>query len=349
MSEIPASELPVIARIEGRAGRLTLNRPKVLHSLNPEMCRIMAEALVDWRDDPKVEFVLVDHAPGTRGFCAGGDIKLLADSGATDGKEAADFFRIEYQLNTLIHNYPKPYVAMIDGVTMGGGVGIAVHGSHRIATENTTFAMPESGIGLFPDVGGGWFMPRLKNEIGEWLAQTGARLKGKDVLAAGIATHFIEAAKLEDLKSVSVRDGIRAFDKLETAAEASFAPHLPVMKACFEQPTVEAIFAALDNAKDPWAAKQLADLKTKSPTTLKVAKRQMREGLKARSFEDNMRMEYRIAARIVRTHDFLEGVRAVIVDKDNAPKWNPATPEGVSEEMLDALFADLGDQELNFI
>jgi len=348
MSQVPASELPVIARKEGRAGRLTLNRPKALHALNPDMCTIMYDALKDWRDDPAVEFILVDHAAGTRGFCAGGDIRLIADSGALDGKDAAHFFAVEYRLNALIHSYPKPYVAIIDGVTMGGGVGIAVHGSHRIATENTTFAMPESGIGLFPDVGGGWFMPRLKGELGEWLAQTGARLKGKDVLAAGIATHFTEAANLDALKAAAIKDGVKAFDKLEQSAEGSFAPHIPLMDACFAKDTVEQIFAALESSQDQWALKQLADLKTKSPTTLKVAKRQMKEALKSKSFEDNMRMEYRIAVRIVRTHDFQEGVRAVIVDKDNAPKWSPATLEGVTDAMLDELFADLGAQELTF-
>lgn len=348
MSEVPVSELPVIARKEGRAGRLTLNRPKALHSLNPDMCTIMYDALQDWRDDPDVEFILVDHAAGTRGFCAGGDIRLIADSGAEGGEKAAEFFTIEYRLNALIHSYPKPYVAIIDGVTMGGGVGIAVHGSHRIATENTTFAMPESGIGLFPDVGGGWFMPRLKGELGEWLAQTGARLKGKDVLAAGIATHFTEAANLDALKAAAIKDGVRAFDALEQSAEGSFAPHVALMDACFAKDSVEEIFAALEASNDPWAQKQLADLKTKSPTTLKVAKRQMKEALKAKSFEDNMRMEYRIAVRIVTGHDFQEGVRAVIIDKDNAPKWSPANLEGVTDAMLDELFANLGDKELTF-
>ncbi|MGB3627763.1 MAG: enoyl-CoA hydratase/isomerase family protein, partial [Henriciella sp.] len=153
------SEPSIIARKQGRAGRITLNRPKALHALNQDMCDLMTDALVNWRDDPQIELIVVDHADGTRGFCAGGDIRMLQESGKADGQEARDFFASEYRLNTLIKEYPKPYVAIQDGVTMGGGVGISVHGTYRVATPNTLFAMPESGIGLFPDVGGGWFLP----------------------------------------------------------------------------------------------------------------------------------------------------------------------------------------------
>ncbi len=339
------TDAPVLVARDGRAGRLTLNRPGALHALDREMCARLTEALLDWRDDPAVELVIVDHAPGTRGFCAGGDIRMLAASGAGDGGEARAFFHAEYRLNHLIHGYPKPYVAVMDGVTMGGGVGISVHGAVRIATENTVFAMPETGIGLFPDVGGGWFLPRLAREVGTWLALTGARIKGEGVLSIGVATHFAPAAGIADLKAALCRDGLAALGGLATSG-----PHMPhhdgALEPYFGFDTVEAIFAALAADPGEWVQAQLAVLKTKSPQTLKVALRQLREGAKAATFADVMAMEYRIGARVVQRHDFLEGVRAVIVDKDNAPKWSPDTLEGVTPEILDAIFAPLpADQE----
>jgi enoyl-CoA hydratase len=339
------TDAPVIAAREGRAGRLTLNRPAALHALNGAMCALMTEALLAWRDDPSVELVIIDHAAGTRGFCAGGDIRMLADSGAQDGAQAGAFFRAEYRLNHLIHGYPKPYVAILDGVTMGGGVGISVHGAVRIATENTVFAMPETGIGLFPDVGGGWFLPRLQGEVGTWLALTGARIKGEGVLSIGVATHFAAAAALPALKTALCADGPSALAGLQTQG-----PRMPhhdgALDPYFRFDTVEEIFAALAADPGEWPQAQLATLKTKSPQTLKVALRQLREGCKAATFAEVMAMEYRIGARVVQRHDFLEGVRAVIVDKDNAPKWSPDTLAGVTDDMLDTIFAPLpADQE----
>ena len=342
----------VLVRTEGRLGRLTLKRPGALHALNTNMCRLMIDALIKWRDDPAVTAVLVDHAEGTRGFCAGGDIRMLAESGAKDGREAREFFHTEYRLNHLIHVYPKPYVALIDGVTMGGGVGISVHGAFRVATERTTFAMPETGIGLFPDVGGGWFLPRLPEpELGTWLALTGARLKGEECVTAEIATHLVPsellaAARTQIAGAADTHDPMRAIRSgLDALCEAKREPIVPApgaLKPLFGFDTVEEIFAALEkDSGNPWCMAQLETLKTKSPQTLKVALRQLREGAKMKSFADNMRMEYRIGAHVVGRHDFLEGVRAVIVDKDNAPKWSPATLEGVTDAMLDEIFAPL--------
>ncbi len=338
---------------EGVAGRITLNRPQALHALNEEMCLAMDGALKLWADDAEVELVVVDHAAGTRGFCAGGDIRMLAESGAADGSAAQAFFRAEYRLNTRIKNYPKPYVAFMDGVTMGGGVGISVHGSHRVATERTLFAMPETGIGLFPDVGGGWFLPRLGPPLGMWLALTGERLKGGDVCAAGVATHFAESTVIEALKTQVCDGGLELLEAMEWDEAGSFEKHREVIEACFSHASVEEIVFALEgvSAESPsaeWAKKQLETLKTKSPRTLKVAHRQLTEGLKMQTFEDNMRMEFRVGSRQVHSHDFQEGVRAVIVDKDNAPKWDPATLAGVSQKMLDDVFAPLGDDELTF-
>ena len=338
----------IIIHRQGVAGRITLNRPQALHALNEEMCLAMDAALKTWATDPEIELVVVDHAKDTRGFCAGGDIRMLAESGAADGSAAQAFFRAEYRLNTRIRNFPKPYVAFMDGVTMGGGVGISVHGSHRVATERTLFAMPETGIGLFPDVGGGWFLPRLGPPLGMWLALTGERLKGGDVCSAGIATNFCESKVVEAVKASACEGELGLLEAMDWDESASFEKHLDTMQRTFWKPSVEEIFAALADETDEWSAKQLATLKTKSPRTLKIAHRQLSLGLQMQSFEDNMQMEYRIGSRQVHSHDFQEGVRAVIVDKDNAPKWNPAALNDVTDRDLDAVFAPLGDDELTF-
>jgi enoyl-CoA hydratase len=346
----------VIIRIEGRVGRITLNRPDVLHALTTGMCEAMSEALLAWGSDPAVTVVMIDHAPGTRGFCAGGDIRMLAESGTLDGMAARRFFHTEYQLNHLIQSFPKPYIALMDGVTMGGGVGVSVHGAFRIATDKTTFAMPETGIGLFPDVGGGWFLPRLPEpEFGTWLALTGARLKGEGLVTAGIATHYVPSELLDSVRAqiagaADTHDPPRALRSgLDALCEAKREPIVPApgaLVSLFGFDSVEEIFAALDRASDhDWPRTQLDTLKTKSPQTLKVALRQLRLGAQCKTFAENMAMEYRIGARVVGRYDFLEGVRAVIIDKDNAPRWRPDTLEDVSEAMLAEIFAPLPPHE----
>ncbi len=343
-----AEHSPVLARVEGAVGRLTLNRPKALHALTTQMCRLMIDALLAWRADPAVEAVLIDHA-GERGFCAGGDIRMLAESGAGDAVQAREFFHTEYRLNALLFDYPKPVVAIMDGVVMGGGVGIAAPARYRIATERTIFAMPETGIGLFPDVGGGWFLPRLPGHAGLWLALTGARIKAADCLRLGLATDYVESARIEALKAALIArpDAIETvLSEIEADAGAPpFAQHQDEIARLFALESVEAIFAALAAEGSAWAEAQLQALKTKSPQTLKVAFRQLQAGGRMTRFYDNMAMEYRIASRVVRRHDFLEGVRAVIVDKDNAPRWDPATLEGVSEALLAEIFAPLPPEE----
>jgi enoyl-CoA hydratase len=294
--------------------------------------------------DERVIAVLLDGA-GERGFCAGGDIRMLAESGAGDGAAAREFFHSEYRLNHLLFEYRKPVVTVMDGITMGGGVGLAMPSRFRVATERTTFAMPETGIGLFPDVGGGWHLPRLPDHFGLWLALTGARIKAADCELLGIATDYVESARLPELKAAIVA----APDTVETIltqfeadpGRPPIAQHQDEIGKYFGKPSVEAIVAALQGADSDWAREQLKVLATKSPQTLKVAFRQLRLGAEARSFAENMTMEYRIGARVVQRHDFLEGVRAVIVEKDNAPRWDPPTLEGVTEEMLDGIFAPL--------
>jgi enoyl-CoA hydratase len=338
----------VITRIEGAVGRITLNRPQALHALNTRMIGMITQELLVWREDPGVELVMIDHA-GERGFCAGGDIRMLAESGAGDGREAREFFFNEYRLNTLLHDYPKPLVAFMDGITMGGGVGLSRPCRYRVATERTTFAMPETGIGLFPDVGGGWFLSRMSDHVGLWLALTGARIKAADCELTCIATDYVESARLPDLKTAIITDPA-AIETLLTeydgdAGRPPLAAHQDEIARLFAGDSVEAIVANLKAADTDWARDQLAVLATKSPQTMKVAFRQLKLGGAMTRFADNMAMEYRIGARVVQRHDFLEGVRAVIVDKDNAPKWDPPTLEAVDEALLDGIFAALPSPE----
>ncbi len=342
-------EPEVLTRVEGGVGRVTLNRPKALHALTTNMCRLITEALLAWRGDDAVHCVLIDHSD-EHGFCANGDIRMLAESGAGDGKNAREFFHTEYRLNQLLFVYPKPVVALMDGVTMGGGVGLSMPADVRIATERTTFAMPETGIGLFPDVGGGWFLPRLPGKAGLWLALTGARIKGADCLRLGIATHYMPAEHVEGFKTAlaehpdSIAGALAHF--VRDAGPAPIEPHLADIDLFFGSDTVEAILEDLERDTGEWARSTLVTLGTKSPQTLKVAFRQLAHGALFTDFADNMVMEYRIGARVVQRPDFIEGVRAVIVDKDNTPRWSPETVEAVGDDLLDEIFAPLpADQE----
>jgi enoyl-CoA hydratase len=338
------SDSEVLTRVESGVGRITLNRPKALHALNRAMCEAMTAALLAWREDDAVKSILIDHE-GERGFCAGGDIRMIAESGAGDASEARAFFLVEYRLNHLLFDYPKPITAIVDGIVMGGGVGISEPADVRIATERTTYAMPETGIGLFPDVGGGWFLPRLPGQVGVWLALTGARLKAADTVFLGIHSHYLPSDALEAFRAILAVDPahpVDVADGLEAdPGEAPVAAHLEAIDRLFVLDTVEQIFAALEADGSDWALAQLAILKTKSPQSLKITLRQLRTGAGLPSFADNMAMEYRLGGRVVRTHDFQEGVRAVVVDKDNTPAWSPADLSGVTDADLDLLFAPL--------
>ena len=339
----------VIARVEGRVGRLTLNRPKALHALTEAMCETMIQALDAWSRDRDVDLVLIDHG-GDRGFCAGGDIRMLAQSGYGDGAEARSFFRTEYRLDHLLFHYPKPTVAVMDGLVMGGGAGIALPCRFRVATERTVFAMPETGIGLFPDVGGGWHLPRLPGKAGLWLALTGARAATADCLALGLATNYVMTARLDALKMALIAEPDR-LDRLlaEFSAPPEPAPIsaiLPQLNDLFNGDSVEAIFDALQADDSDWSREQLQVLATKSPQALKVAFRQLAHGAAATDFAEHMALEYRIGARLVHRHDFLQGVRAVILAKDNDPRWYPRDLAGVPDAVIDQIFAPLpADQE----
>ena len=334
----------VLTFIENNIGRIRLNRPKAIHALTPDMCDAINTALLAWRTDDSVTAVMIDHTEG-RGFCAGGDIALIANSAKADCVEAERFFHLEYRMNHLLFVYEKPIVAFIDGIVMGGGVGISLPARYRVATERTTFAMPETGIGLFPDVGGGWYLPRLPGRVGAWLAATGARIDGADCAAIGIATHYMPSDTLDDVKARILADPTSLTAILDAAAQTPPPSKLdaarPDIDRLFASNKAEEIVAALDADGGEWAAKQRATLATKSPQTIKVALRQLIEGAAQPDFAANMAMEYGLACAVIRRPDFVEGVRALIFDKDNKPQWNPATLEQVSDAMIDAIFTPL--------
>ncbi len=329
---------------EGRTGRIRLNRPRAIHALNQSMCSDMIAALLEWRDDPGIEAVMIDHAEG-RGFCAGGDVVALRDSGIGDGQAARAFFHEEYRLNHLLFSYPKPRIAFMHGITMGGGVGISLPCSHRVATDQTRFAMPETAIGLFPDVGGGWYLSRLPRRTGQFLALTGARLDGAECRFLGLATHYLAEDRLDAVKRAISQDPARLDSLLEEAAtpapDARIERHVDQVERHFASDRLEEVLASLAAAEGEWAQKELKALRTKSPLSCKVSLRLLAQGATMPDFASEMRAEYALAARIVRQQDFAEGVRAVLVDKDNDPHWDPATPEAVTDEILDALFAPM--------
>jgi len=333
---------------EGEAGFLSLNRPKALHALTLEMCHTFSAALADWAHDDAVKTIIVDHADG-RGFCAGGDIAFLRHSALNDnGLGGRKFFHDEYQLNHQMFTYAKPITAFMDGITMGGGVGISQPATFKVATENTRFAMPETGIGLFPDVGGGWYLSRLSGRIGQFLALTGARLDGAECLWAGLATHYLPSDKLARAKAeiAAGQDAGKVLDALSAPPPpARIAGNAVNIAKHFSSNRLEDILASLRADSSDWAAKELATLGTKSPQACKIALRQLAASTQLTDFADNMRIEYRIASRVLTRPDFAEGVRAVIVDKTNDPQWNPAKAQGVTEDMLDAIFAPLPFEE----
>jgi enoyl-CoA hydratase len=324
--------------------RVLLNRPEALNALTHEMCVALDAKLQEWAGADEVKAVLVEGAGG-RAFCAGGDIRKLYDEGKAGGDYPYAFYRDEYRCNARIKHWPKPYIAVLDGIVMGGGVGVSVHGSHRIATEQTMFAMPETGIGLFPDVGGSYFLPRCPGEIGMFLALTGERLKAADCVYAGIATHFVPRRNLPELAAaLAAADlGITgAADQVIAAfaadpGPAPLAERRAIIDGCFKSLSVEGIVSCLDAGNDPWVQALAETIRSKSPTSLKLTYRQIREGAKL-DFDSCMRMEWRIVNRIIKGHDFYEGTRAQVIDKDRRPRWRPASLEAVDQAEVAAYF-----------
>jgi enoyl-CoA hydratase len=333
----------------GAAGLVTLNRPQALNAVSLAMVRALTQQLAQWEDDPAITRVIVT-ASGGRAFSAGGDLRALYDSGkAGRYDDALEYFREEYALNARIKRYRKPYVALIDGIVMGGGVGVSVHGSHRVAGDKFTFAMPEVSIGFFPDVGGTWFLPRLPGELGTYCALTGERLNAADGVEAGIATHRIASSRFPDLVdalcgAVSVDAILGAFE--QPAGGAAVVAQQAAIDRLFIGAEVEHILAVLDaeagrnGAHAAFAAATAALMRTKSPTSLKLVLEQMRRGATL-DFAECMRTEFRIVSRVVRGHDFYEGIRALLIDKDQAPRWRPSALADVAAADVERYFAPL--------
>ena len=338
----------------GAAGIVTLNRPRALNALTYGMIRALRAQLDQWADDAAVTRVVI-QAAGERAFCAGGDIRYLYDLGQSGRHdEALRFWGDEYRLNTAIKNYGKPYIALIDGIVMGGGVGVSVHGSHRVAGDRFQFAMPEVGIGFFPDVGATWFLPRMPGELGAYCALTGERFGIADACAGGLATHRIASARfpalLEGLAGTVPVDAVLAAFA-EPAGEGPILARRAAIDRLFAGHQVERIVAALEReaasggADAAWAGKTAATMRTKSPLSLKLALALVRRG-GGWDFETCMRAEFRLVSRVIQDHDFYEGVRAVIVDKDNQPRWQPATLAAVSAAEVERHFMALASGDL---
>ena len=336
----------------GTAGLVTLNRPHALNAVTRAMVRALADKLTEWADDGAITRVVVTAAGG-RAFSAGGDLRALYDlAQAGRHDEALRYWRDEYRLNALIKHYRKPYVALIDGIVMGGGVGVSIHGSHRVAGDGFSLAMPEVGIGFFPDVGATWFLPRLPGEIGTYCALTGARLDAADGVGTGVATHRVNSAQFPDLidalcSAVPVDAVLSAFAQPHAAGPVM--AQQPAIDRLFAAQRVEDILAALDaeiaagGAEAAFAQAAAALMRTKSPLSLKIALAQLRRGQNL-DFDECMRTEFRIVSRIVHGHDFYEGIRAVIIDKDQAPRWQHASLADVSEAEVERHFAPVADE-----
>ncbi|HWD26599.1 MAG TPA: enoyl-CoA hydratase/isomerase family protein [Rhizomicrobium sp.] len=346
-------EPEILFEQRGALGFVTLNRPKALNALTHEMALALHKKLDVWADDGAIRSVAIVGA-GERAFCAGGDIRTLYESGKAGTSYAREFYRDEYLLNAALKRYDKPIVSFISGFVMGGGVGVSVHGSHRIADETTVFAMPETGIGLFPDVGGSYFLPRMPGALGMYIGLTGVRVKDYDALYCGMATHFkLSRGRGEVLQYLidgepasSVLAQIPGWDAEHAAyAERStLRTQREKIDTIFAADSVEGILERLERDGTDWALDTAKMIRAKSPTATKLAFRQIREGA-SKDFENGMRMEFRMVNRVIAGHDFYEGVRATIIDKDGAPKWSPATLAEVSDADIDAYFKPL-DEEL---
>lgn len=333
---------------------ITLNRPKALNALTHDMCVPLEQNLRAWAGDPAIRAVII-KGEGERAFCAGGDIRKLADRSPDGEAYRKKFWHDEYRCNTLIGEYPKPFIALIDGIFMGGGVGLSVHGSHRIITEHAHFAMPETGIGLFPDVGGTYFLPRCPGELGLYLGLTGTRLKGADILTSGVATHYVTRElmpALEEALIAAAPANKAAVDSV--VAKFSSDPGVSALAGIKDQidrlfsgRSVAEIMAALEAEATPFAIEQMSTIRAKSPTSVKLTFAQLRRG-RTLSLRDCMTLEWRMCNHIAHGHDFYEGVRAVIIDKDHHPKWQPARLEDVSDADIEAYFAPTPEGELRF-
>ena len=362
---IMADEQEIIFGVKGRLGFITLNRPQALNALNLPMIRAMDKQLVAWAKDDTIEAIAITGA-GDRAFCSGGDVKAVAIDaraaleGKSDGQLTRDFFRFEYILNHRIQTYPKPYISLINGIVMGGGKGISAHGSHRVVTENTLFAMPETNIGFFPDVGGGYFLPRCPGQTGTYLALTSKRIKAIDTIYVGFATHFVPSSDMPELVEAlaalswdprkSAQDHVtRTIEDFFAPApgDSEIAPHRAMIDHAFAFDRVEDIVNELQRVSSEWTAETLKAMYAMSPSSLKIALKQIRLGANM-PFAQVMTMEYRLSQALARRPDFYEGIRAALIDKDRQPKWKPERLTEVPDQDIDECFEPLGEKDLLF-
>jgi len=349
MKSIPEINFEEVTGRDGNLGLITLTRTQVLNALNHVMFNALNEQLAEWESANHIKAVVIRAAEG-RAFCAGGDIRYAYERKMANDPKLADFFRDEYRVNRHIHNYTKPYIALIDGITMGGGVGISVHASHRVATDRLVFAMPETGIGFYPDVGTTYILARLPHKIGFYLGLTGARILLSDCVATGLINY---AANRDIFPELIYRLADTSFegDQRESvtqviqelaipAGESSLWEHREKIANCFDKKTVEEIVQALENYPSEWCQDVATILKTKSPTSLKVTFHALQEAA-TMEFDDSIQMEYRLTSRFIEGYDFFEGIRAIVIDKDQKPHWKPATLAGVTQSEIMKYFSPL--------
>jgi enoyl-CoA hydratase len=349
--QAPASD-EVLIRREGRAGRITMNRPKALNALTHAMVGPIWQALLAWQDDPAIELVLLDGA-GDRALCAGGDVRSLYDSRHEGSALARAFWSGEYPLNALIGRYPKPYVAIQDGIVMGGGIGLSGHARHRIITERSRLAMPETGIGLIPDVGGTWLLAHAPGETGVYLGLTGENMGGADAIYARFSDAFVPSSKLDalrerliDAKGGAVTDVIGAF--AQAPGPSTLESRRKDIDHVFSATTVESVLERLAATPGEWAQGVRGTLAQKSPKSLKLTLAAIRNARTLSSLEEALNVEYRLTVRLFEDGEFLEGVRALLVDKDRKPKWSPARLEAVTPDLVARYLAPLPQaEELN--
>ena len=352
----------ILLERRGALGLVTLNRPKALNTLSLAMYRVMDPKLLEWGSDPTVRAIVVRGA-GDRAFCAGGDVRAIYDARAhpqgRPGDYKADFFREEYRLIERVHRFPRPYIALMDGIAMGGGMGVSVNGSHRVATERSLCAMPEVHIGLFPDVGATRYLNLCPGKIGLYLALTGARIEAADMLYCGFATHYVRHERIADLVEALARTDWRAGEEraqadavLERYRESPGAPPLstlrPEIDRCFAGASIEAILEALAREGSDWARETRATIERASPISLKITFHQIKLGEAGMDIEAALALEYRMTQHVMAAHDFYEGIRAVLVDKDQNPRWQPASLADVGEAEVARYFESLGERELVF-
>lgn len=349
----PSAVDEVLVRREGRAGRITMNRPKALNALTYAMVGRIWAALAAWKDDPAVQLVLLDGA-GERGLCAGGDVRSLYDSRSQGSGFARTFWRDEYRLNALIARYPKPYVAIQDGIVMGGGIGLSSHASHRIVTERSQLAMPETGIGLIPDVGGTWLLANAPGETGVYLGLTGEAMRAADAIYARFSDALVPSGLLPDLidrlidpRGGTVGEAIRGH--AEDPGPSELARRRATIDAGFLGADVETIHMALAGLAEEWAAKTRATLLQKSPKALKLTHAAVRHARGLPSLEESLKVEYRLTVRLFEDGEFPEGVRALLIDKDRKPRWSPPKLGEVAPELVAGYLAPLpAGEELTF-